>query len=111
MALTNKYDYQKNNYQKIIEELIKKIIHGTKELIDEINQNDLTYYFKFNTSRKTFDFFNNGIELFKKIKSGEIKLEQAKKMQTMFKSNINKKSIGRYKSKEQKSALENFKLL
>ena len=29
----------------------------------------------------------------------------------MFKSNINKKSIGRYKSKEQKSALENIKLL
>ena len=40
----------------------------------------LTYYFKGNTAtRKTFDDFSNGKELFKKIKSGEINLEEAKK--------------------------------
>ena len=72
MALTNKDDDHKDNYKKIIEELVKERIYGTKELIDEINQNDLKYYFKCNTSRKRFDYFNNGIELFKKLKSGEM---------------------------------------
>ena len=32
------------------------------------------YYFKGNTFRKRTHDFNNGIELFKNIKSGEIKL-------------------------------------
>ena len=34
----------------------------------EINQNDLIYYFKGNIARKRFYGFNNGRELFKKIK-------------------------------------------
>ena len=45
-----------------------------KELTDEINQNGLTYYFKGNTARKRFYDFKNGIEFFKKKKSGEMKL-------------------------------------
>ena len=43
------------------------------------------YYFKGNTARKRFDNFNNGIKLFEKIKSGEMKLEEAKKLQNEFK--------------------------
>ena len=39
-----------------------------------------------------------------------MKLEEAKKLQDIFKSNLNKISKGRFKSKEQKSALENNKL-
>ena len=35
-----------------------------KELTDEINQNDLTYFFKSNTVRKRFDYFDNGMKLF-----------------------------------------------
>ena len=34
---------------------------------------------KSGTARKRFDDFNNGIELFKKVKSYEMKLEDAKK--------------------------------
>ena len=45
-----------------------------------MNQNDLIYYFKGNTFRKRFNDFNNNIELFKKIKSGEMKLEEAKNL-------------------------------
>ena len=45
----------------------------------EINQNDLIYYFKGNIARKRFYGFNNGRELFKKIKYGEMRLEEAKK--------------------------------
>ena len=41
-----------------------------------------------------------------------MKLEEAKKkLQNVFKSNLNEISRGRYKSKEQKNALENIKLI
>ena len=43
--------------------------------------------------------------------SGEIKLEEAKKMLGVFKSNLNEISRARNKSEEQKSAIENIKLL
>ena len=66
---------------------------------------------RINTFRKRIDDFNNGIELFKKMKSGKIKLEEAKKLQILFKSNLNKTSRARYKSQEQKGVLENIKLL
>ena len=37
-----------------------------------------------------------------------MKLDEAKKLQNVFRSNPNEKSRGRYKSGEQKSALENI---
>ena len=40
-----------------------------------------------------------------------MKLEEAKKLHNVFKSNLNKISKGRYKSKKQESALKNIKLL
>ena len=46
MALTNIYDH-KNNYKEIFEELV-----NIKELTNETNQNDLTFYFKGNTLKK-----------------------------------------------------------
>ena len=54
----------KKAIKKIFEELVKERFHEIKELIDNINQNDLIYYFKGNTFRKRFDDFNNGVELF-----------------------------------------------
>ena len=74
MALTNKDDDHNFNYKKVFEKLVKEIFDEIKELTNEINQNDLIYYFKSHASRKRFDDFNNGIELFKKIKSGEMRL-------------------------------------
>ena len=71
----------------------------------------MIYYVKDNTAKKRFDDFNNGIELFRKIQSGEMKLEEAKKLQNEFKSNLNEISRGRNKSEEQIMTLENFKLL
>ena len=44
--------------------------------------------------------FDNGIELFRKMQSGEMKLEDAKELRNIFKSNVNEISKGRYKSKE-----------
>ena len=40
-----------------------------------------------------------------------MKLEDEKELQNIFKSNLNEISKGRFKSKEQKSVLENIKLL
>ena len=76
-----------------------------------MNQTDLTYYFEGNTFRKKFDHLNNGIKLFKTIKSCEIKLEVAKNLQNVFKLNLNEISKERFKSEEQKSALKNIELL
>ena len=39
-----------------------------------------------------------------------MKIEEQKKLQNVFKSNLNEISKGRFKSKEQQSALENIKL-
>ena len=107
MALTNKDDEHKDNYKEMFEELVKERFDEIKELTNEINRNDLIYYFKGNTDRKRFDDLNNGIKLFEKTKSGEMNLENANKLQNVFKSNLNKISRGRHKSKEQKRALEN----
>ena len=50
----------------MFEELIIKRFDKIKNFINEINQNDLTYYFPSNTAGKRFHDFNNGIELLKK---------------------------------------------
>ena len=49
----------------------------------------------------------NGVEM----KSGEMKLEDAKEMQSISKTNLNKMAKRRFKSEGQKNALENIKLL
>ena len=107
-VLTNKDDH---NYKEIFEKLVKERFDEIKELTNEINHDDLAYYFTGNTARKRFDDFNNSIKLFRKIQSDEMKLGEAKKLQNVFKSNLNKVSKGRYKSEEQKCTLENIKLL
>ena len=42
----------------------------------------------------------------KKTQSGEIKLEEAKKQQNVFKSNLNETLRGRFKSEDQKMVLK-----
>ena len=64
LVALRKKDNHKDNYKEIYEELVKAGFDKTKELTDEINQNDLIYYFKANTFRKGFYNFNNGTELF-----------------------------------------------
>ena len=82
-------------------ELVNKRFGEIKELTNETNHNDLIHCFKGNTARKRFDNFNNGIELFRKIQSGEMKL-QAKKRHIVFKSNLNKISRERINQKSKK---------
>ena len=52
--------------KNIFEELVKERFDEMKESINEVNQNDLTYYLKVNTAKKRFDNFNNGKEIFLK---------------------------------------------
>ena len=80
------------------------------ELTDEINLDDLIYYFRKESSRKRFDEFENGINLFEKIKSGDEKLEEAKKYKKVFKSTLKEIARGRYKSKVQNSTLQNIEM-
>ena len=54
-----------------------------------MDYNDLIYYFKNNTTKKDFNDFENGIELSRKIKSGEMKVEDAKELQNIFNKNLN----------------------
>ena len=105
-ALTYK-DYQKSIYNEIFDKLVNKKVDEIKKLTYEIERDDLIYYFKNNTAKFFFNDFDNGIELFGKIQSGEMKLEDAKELQNIFTSNLNEISKGRFKSKDQKSVLEN----
>ena len=52
---------------------------------DETNANDPIHYFKSDTQKKKSDDFENKINLFEKIKSGDMKLEEVKKLQNVFK--------------------------
>ena len=96
MALTNKDDHKDDHkdhhkyiYIEIFGKLAKEKFDEIKDLTYEINHDYFKYYFKNDTAQKRFDDFNNGIERFRKIQSGEIKLEEAKKLQNVFKSDLN----------------------
>ena len=82
-TLTNKDDH-KSIYEKIINRVVKERFDEIKELTYEMGHEYLMYYFK-NNSNKNFNDFDDGIELFKKIQSGEMKLEDAKELQNIFK--------------------------
>ena len=45
---------------------MKKIFNKIIELTDAINENDLVYYFKVNSTAKKCDKISNGITFFKK---------------------------------------------
>ena len=62
--------------KKYLKNQLKKRFDEIKEITIEINQNSLIY----NAARERFDDLNNGIEPFRKIESGETKLEEASQL-------------------------------
>ena len=56
--------------------------------------------------KKNVNDFDNGIESLKIIQSGEMKLEDVKELQNIFKSNLNKISKGRQIKSATKSILK-----
>ena len=104
----------------IIKIIIKKILlkkigkekpSKIEELTSEIDHDNLIYYFENNTASKDCTNFENGVELYNKIKFGEMKLEDVKELQNILKSNLSKISKGRFKLEEQKRTLKNIKTL
>ena len=69
-------------------------------LTNETNFNAVIYYFKGDTARKKIDNFADEVILFEKAKSGGMKLKETKKLQNVFKSNLNKIFRGKHKPKE-----------
>ena len=96
---------------KTLKKLFKERFDKIMELTDERNFDSLKYCFKGDSGRKRFDDFENRIKLFEKIKSGDMKLEETKKLQNKFKSNLNEVVRGRHKSKKHKIALQSIKML
>ena len=86
-ALTNKDDH-KSIYKEIFDQLVNKNFDEIKELTDEIEHNDLIYYCKNNTTTD-FNDFKICIELFRKVKSGQMKLEDVRELQNIFTTNLN----------------------
>ena len=65
-ALTNEYD-QKENYKEIFENIVKERFEEIKQSNNNINHENLIFYFKSNNARKRFDGFSNCIKLLRKI--------------------------------------------
>ena len=63
-----------------------------KNILDKLVQEKLG-----NTARENFDDFDNGIELFRKIQSSEVKLKDVKELQNIFTSNLNEIPKVRFK--------------
>ena len=75
-VLTNKDDH-KDNYTENIWKTKERFDERT-EVTYEIHYDDLIYYFKGYTARKSFDNFNDGLEFFTKMQSIEMRLEEKK---------------------------------
>ena len=81
--MIEKVKFTNSPQEKALEKQTTTIkVQGRKQ-IDAINPNDLIYYFKGNTAIKRFDDFDNGIKFFNKIKSGDIKLEELKRLKKL----------------------------
>ena len=102
MGLINN-NVKNDSHEEIFENLVKERFYEIIDLTNKANFDDLIYYFKGDSSRN--NDFKNRIKLFKKMKSGEKKIKLAKKLRSLFKSNLNETVRGKYKSKQQESAL------
>ena len=69
-TLSNKDDH-KSIDKKIFDRVVIERFDEIKELTNEIDHDDLIYHFKNNTNKNINDF-DDGIELFQKIQSGEM---------------------------------------
>ena len=75
-TLSNKDDH-KSIDKKIFDRVVIERFDEIKELTNEIDHDDLIYHFKNNTNKNINDF-DDGIELFQKIQSGEMNLTMPK---------------------------------
>ena len=107
-----KYDYdaedtpfiskQKEIFNELVDERLEKIT----DLDKKVNSDDLIYRYKGNTADVKFDKFDNALNIIKKIKNGEISLQDVKNNQEKFEFYLGEieKGSKKHKSKERKNA-------
>ena len=60
------------------------------QLDEKVSRDDLIYRYKSKAPDEKFNTYDNALDLIDKIKSGEIKLAEAKNDQIRYKSNLGK---------------------
>ena len=85
--------------KKIFEEIANKIIKKMQNLNKKIDSNNLNHYYKGESAPKSVIGFKGPPGFRKNIKESYITLEKAKEKQKVFKSDLNEKLKGKYKSK------------
>ena len=98
---------QKEIFNKLVDERLDEIT----KLAKEVNHDDLIYRNKDKTPNGNFNTYDNALNLLDKIKNTKIKLADVKKDQIKFKLNLNEIKRGPKKSRKQKNALFNIKML
>ena len=68
--------------------MVEKKFHEIKELTDKTNHDDFICFSAGNAARERNYHFNNGTEIFRKIQSGKMKLQLAKKYCGMYLNQI-----------------------
>ena len=79
-TITNPNKGHTSIYKEIFDKLPKEKFDQLTELTHKIHHNDLIYYFQ-NDDVKRLYGFDNDMELFRKIQSWEMKLEDAKELE------------------------------
>ena len=88
---------QEKNFNKLLDERMYEM----QKMSGDIEFNQLTYYFKNqNLAPLNFIGFRGLLNIYKKIKNGNISIKKAKEYQKKFKSNINKTTSGNPKYRE-----------
>ena len=83
------------------------------KLSEEIDFNNLTYYYKIKSASKYFIRFKDPLIIYNYIKNGRISLQKQEKIQEEFQSKLNEilKGNANYESKDQISTTKNIKKL
>ena len=83
-----------------------------QKLNNQIDFNNLIYYFRGKKARKNVTGFKGWLGLFNSIKDGYINIKKAEENEKELRSDLNEKTKGKWehKSEEQKSVIENVKM-
>ena len=88
---------QEKNFNKLLDERMYEM----QKMSGDIEFNQLTYYFKNqNLAPLNFIGFRGLLNIYEKIKNGNISIKKAKEYQKKFKSNLNKTTSGNPKYRE-----------
>ena len=95
--------------KKIYNRLLKERTSEVQKISDEINYDDLIYYFKRPSSPVSFNEYEDPSDLHDKIKNGDKTIQAAEEEQTRIKSRLGEITSGNpeHKSTNQSYAIKN----